>query len=493
MKGIFQWFKKNTKIKRWIALILIGFILSCFSMSKILVLKEMSFIEVSKIIVIFVIGFVAIILGLVFLNKRTLEIFVESTDQRMANKKNVNVNSLIFNKQIYEQGPNIVVIGNGAGIFNVLDGIKNYTNNVTALVTVTAYGRQKTMSKEELGVLPIDDIKNSMLALSEERDTLSKLFNYRFSSGRLAGLNFDDIYFTALNANSSNFSDAIYRGSKMLNMKGRVLPLTVDEIKVCAELENGYIVEEKDRIPELVYDKLSKINRVFISPSNCRPAPGVIEAIKNADSIIIGPGSLYTNVIPNLLVPGISKAIKESKAFKIYVCNIMTEPGQTDEYSVADHVKAIQDYCGDGIIDYCIYDTGEIIPEFVKMYNQQNSELVEQKIDGIKGVKFIKKNMSTIVNGAIRHDGTMVAEEIIKMICDDLKYQDKQNDPEYLMMNTKLREDKRINKLKKTQKKDKKLPKNKHERLSKSKFSAKYNERIKSIKQSDEKFKQNHM
>ena len=491
-KGILHWFKSNTKIKRWIVLILIGFVLCCFAMAKILVLKEMSFSEVTKIIIIFVVGFLVTTLGLILLNKRTLEIFIESTDDRMLNKKNINVNSLIFNKQIYEKGPNVVVIGSGAGMYSILEGLKEYTNNITALVTVSTYGRQKNMSKEELGVLAIDDIKNSMIALSNNENILKNLFNFKFSTGRLIGLNFDDIYFTALNAESNNFSEAIDKGSKILNIKGKVLPITTEDIKICAELENGYIVEEKDRIPEMVYDRLSKISRVFITPSNCRPAPGVIDAITNADCIIIGPGSLYTNVIPNLLVPGVSKAIKESKAFKVYVCNIMTDPGQTDGYSVSDHIKTIQDYCGDGMIDYCIYDTGEIIPEFVKMYNRQNSELVEQDIEKTRGIKFIKKNMSTIVNGAIRHDGKLVAEEVIKLVCDDLKFQDKQNDPEYVMMNTKLKEDKRINKLKKNQKKYKKDTKDKHSRMAtRSKFSAKYNERIKSIKEADEKFNKN--
>ena len=251
-------------------------------------------------------------------------------------------------------------------------------------------------------------------------------------------------------------------------------------------------MEEKSRIPEVVSDKITKISRILLNPSNCRPAPGVIEAIKKADCIIIGPGSLYTNVIPNLLVNGVAKAIKESTAIKVYISNIMTEPGQTDNYSVSDHLNAIIEHCGTGIVDYCIYDTGEIIPEFIKKYNLEGQDLVEQDIDKVKGIKFLQRNLSMISNGHIRHDPSLVASSIIELICDDLKYQDKQNDPQYLMLNTKLREDKRIHKIKKTmEKKEKKKGSSKKTEIKKgkSKFSSKYSDRIASIREADEKVK----
>ena len=274
-------------------------------------------------------------------------------------------------------------------------------------------------------------------------------------------------------------------------MVGRVLPVTMDEMKICAELANGYIVEEKDRIPEVVYDKVTKINRVYLNPSNCRPAPGVLEAIKNADSIIIGPGSLYTNVIPNLLINGIAKAIKESSAMKIFISNIMTVPGQTDEYSISDHINAIVEHCGDGMIDYCIYDTGEVVPEFIKKYNREGADLVEQDIDIAKSkfrnIKFLQRNLSVITDDFVRHDANLVASSVIELICDDLKYQDKENDPQYVMMNTKLKADKQINKKKRAEEKARKKGKikTKTSNRGKSKFSNKYSERIASIKESD--------
>ena len=488
-----HWFKSSTKMKRWIFLILIGIILSCYGIAEILVLKEISFQEVGKIVAIFVVGFVAIIVGLVYINKRTLEVLIESTDERMENKKNVNINSLIFNRKVYDKGPNIVVIGGGTGLNTVLSGLKNYTSNLTAIVTVSAYGEEATNSRRELQTLPLNDIKDSIVALSQKDGQVEKLFNYEFKTGKLKGLDFSDIYFLAMKEMNGNFEDSIIKSNEVINMVGKVIPVTLDEMRIIAELANGYIVEEKSRIPDVVSEKLTKINRIMISPANCKPAPGVVEAIKEADCIVIGPGSLYTNVIPNLLVNGVNKAIKESTAIKVYINNIMTEPGQTDNYSVADHINAIIEHCGQGIIDYCIYDTGEIIPEFIKKYNLEGQDIVEQDVDKVKGIKFLQRNLSMVDSEYIRHDPNLVATSIIELICDDLKYQDKQNDPQYLMLNTKLQEEKRINKKKKATEKRLKKGKTENTRIKKgkSKFSNKYSERIASIREADEKAKRN--
>ena len=493
MNGFMQWFKAGSKMKRWMFLILVGIILACYGLAKILVMKEISIGEVGEVILIFAIGFVAIVIGLVFLNKRTLEVLIESSDERMENKDNVNLKSLIFNKTVYDKGPNIVVIGGGTGLDTVLMGLKNYTNNVTAIVTISDYGEGITDSRRELKTMPLDDVKDSLVALSANEKQVGKLLNYKFKTGRLSGLNFSDIYFSAMKEINGNFEDSIIKSNEVLNMIGKVIPVTLDEMKIVAELANGYIVEEKSRIPEVVSDKLTKINRIMISPTNCRPAPGVVEARKNAACIVLGPGSLYTNVIPNLLVNGVTKAIKESTAIKVYISNIMTEPGQTDDYSIADHINAIIEHCGTGIIDYCIYDTGEIIPEYIKKYNREGQDIVEQDINKIKGIKFLQRNLSIIKGSLIRHDPSLVAASIIELICDDLKYQDKQGDPQYLMLNNKLREEKRINKIKKKtaknaqREREGKANKKKKTLKSKSKFSSKYSDRIESIREADQK------
>lgn len=495
MKGMAHWLKSSSKMKRWIFLILVGIVLTCYGIAKILVQKEMEFIDAGKVVVIFVIGFTCIVLGLIFLNKRNMELFIEATDDRMKNKKNVNVKSLIFDKTIYDKGPKIVAIGGGAGLNTVLAGMKRYTDNITAIVAVSEYGKQPNLSRAVLGTtLPFEEVKDSIVALSaKESNELEKILNHEMENPNLRGLKFSDIYFTAMKEIYKNDTTSIEKSNSIFNIIGNVKPVTAEEVRICAELENGYVVEEKDKIPEIVNDKLTKINRVYLKPSNCKPAPGVLEAIKEADSIIIGPGSLYTNVIPNLLVNGVAKAIKESKAIKIYVNNIMTEPGQTDDYSVEDHIKAIIEHCGEGLIDYCIYDTGEVIPEYIKMYNKEGADLVEQKISdtSIKKIKFIKKNISTIIDGKIRHDPYMIAESAIKLICNDMKYQEKESDPTYIMLNAKLQSDKRISKLKKEKRKrDKRAEKRginpNTKNKTKSKFSMKYSDRIKSIKESEE-------
>ena len=492
MKGFFRWFKSNTKMKRWIVLIIIGIILSCYGMAKVLTSDQMEFIELAKIIGIFAVGFVCIVYSIVAIQKRTLEILVEDTDKRNLEEKS-NVKSLIFNKRVYNQGPKVVVIGGGSGLNSVLKGLKKYTDNITAVVTVSDYGEQKTESRKILDTLPLDDIKESIVALSEKEDSMEKLMNFKFKYGKLKDLSFSDMYFIAMQDTYKDFTESVKQSQNIFNMTGKVLPVTMEEIKICAELEDGTVIESKDKIPEVINEKTCKINRIFINPSNCKASPGVIEAIMEADAVVIGPGSLYTNVIPNLLVKGVAKAIKETKAFKIYVSNLMTEPGQTDNYTLSEHIKAINEHVGKGVIEYCIYDTGEIIPEYIRKYNMEGSELVEQDTSKVKveGVYLMQRNLSHIENGYIRHNPDAIAASIIQLICDDLKFNNMENNAQYMMLNNKLKDSKKS--LKKQEKEKKKkieeVKKEREERQRNSKFFKKYSERIESIKESDLKQK----
>jgi len=490
MKGLLSWFKSNTKLKRWILLVLIGIILSCYGFSQILVSDEMRFIDVGKIVITFVIGFTAVILGLVFMQKRTLEILIEADAKQ---NDSIDIKSLIYDKNIYEKGPNIVVIGGGSGINAVLEGIKKYSSNITAIVTVADYGLNASKSRKQLNLLPTNDIKESIVALSKDEVVMEHLLNYKFTTDRLKELAFGDIYISAMEGVYGNFVESIESACKVLNITGRVLPATLDSINICAELTDGTIIEEKSKIPEVVSEKIAKIQRIYVTPSNCKPAPGVLEAIQKADAIIIGPGSLYTNVIPNLLIKGVAKQIKESEAIKVYISNIMTEPGQTDNYSITDHIDAITDHVGAGIIDFCICDTGEVTPEFIRRYNLNGSDLVDQDIQKAtsRGIKIIKKDLSKIKGEYIRHNPDTLAATIIELICNDLRFKDKQGDTQYLLLNTKLKDDKKRERHKDKVKKVIKKAKKKHEneRISenrkKSKFQEKYHERINAIQESD--------
>ena len=486
--GFFKWFTSKAKMKRWMLLILVGIILVGYGISTLLYFDTLGAIEILKIVGSFVIGFTMIIIGFVFMQKRTLELLIEESDTR---KETQNVNTLIFNKKVYNQGPKIVVIGGGSGLNTVLRGLKNYTDNITAIVTVSDYGKTPTDSRKALQVLPLSDIRESLVALSYNEEEMESLLNTQFKSGQLKDLTFGDIYFLAMNNIHRNFTESIENSKEVLNITGKVLPVTLEEIKICAELDDGTVIENRDKIPEYVSETATKINRIYINPTNCTPAPGVIEAIKEADAIIIGPGSLYTNVIPNLLVRGIAKAIKECEGIKIYVSNIMTELGQTDEYTLSDHIRTINEYVGEGVIDYCIYDTGEIVPEFIKKYNFKGSDIVLPDIQKAKemGVKLIQRNLSKVEGDSIRHDSDVIASTIIKLICDELKFEDMQNDSKYMLLNSRLKETKR--EMKKREKKEKKFqqsgkkPFERRPETSKSKFNTKYKDRIESIKDSD--------
>lgn len=486
--GFFKWFTSKAKMKRWMLLILVGIILVGYGISTLLYFDTLGAIEILKIVGSFVIGFTTIIIGFVFMQKRTLELLVEESDTR---KETQNVNTLIFNKKVYNQGPKIVVIGGGSGLNTVLRGLKNYTDNITAIVTVSDYGKTPTDSRKALQVLPLSDIRESLVALSYNEGEMESLLNTQFKSGQLKDLTFGDIYFLAMNNIHRNFTESIENSKEVLNITGKVLPVTLEEIKICAELDDGTVIENRDKIPEYVSETATKINRIYINPTNCTPAPGVIEAIKEADAIIIGPGSLYTNVIPNLLVRGIAKAIKECNGIKIYVSNIMTELGQTDEYTLSDHIRTINEYVGEGVIDYCIYDTGEIVPEFIKKYNFKGSDIVLPDTQKARemGIKLIQRNLSKVEGDSIRHDSDVIASTIIQLICDELKFEDMQNDSKYMLLNSRLKETKR--EIKKREKKEKKFQKSgkkpfeRRPETSKSKFNTKYKDRIESIKDSD--------
>ena len=500
MKSFLEWFKGSTKVKRWMLLIVLGITLTCYGFTKVLVNNEMDFAELIRIIGLFVIGFVFVVLGLIFIQKRNLELLIEANNNSdSSDKAKVNIKSLIFNKKVYEEGPKIVVIGGGEGLNTVIEGLKKYTNNITAIVTMSDYGLNPTKSRQALDMLPLNDIKSSIIAMSDKEDLMRRLMNLKFNNELLKDLNFGDVYLLAMSELYDNISEAIQKSTEVLNITGKVIPVTLDEITICAELMDGTVIERKDKIPEVVSEKIELINRIYISPSNCRPAPGVIEAIRDAEAIIIGPGSLYTNVLPNLLVKNVSKAIKESKAIKMYISNIMTEPGQTDNYSLSDHIRALKAHIGDGVFDYCLADEGYVVPEYIRKYNKEGSDIVEADIDRASkfNVKIIQRNMSCIKGDRIRHNPDVIANTIIEMICNELKFKDLQNETEYILINSILKEqNKELNNVEKETKKEKKIIEKATRRVKKedrkpSKFYDKYKDRIESIQSAEKKLKEN--
>lgn len=502
MKGFLTWFKGSTKLKRWIFLILVGIVLFCYGFANILVEDEMTFLEVLKVVILFVVGFTSVVMGIIYIQKRTLELVIEA-DAVKPEDANLDMKSLIFNKNIYDKGPNVVVIGGGSGLDAVLDGMKKYTNNITAIVTVSDYGRMNAGKNNELNLLPTQDINESIISLSENKEIMRILLEHKFINQKLDGLSFGEVFLTAMKEITGGLAESIEASSKILKVTGKVLPVTLDEMMICAELEDGTVIEAKDKIREVTAEKISPISRIYVAPTNSKPAPGVLEAIQEADIVIIGPGSLYTNVLPNLLIKGVAKAVKETKALKVYITNIMTEPGQTDNYSISDHIDAITEHVGKGLIDYCICDTGELVPEYVRRYNLDGADVVEQDIQKVstRGIRVIRRDLSKIVDNYIRHDSDILSATIIELICTDLKFRDKHDEEQYILLNSKLKSDKQHQKNKKKVKKDSKRQQNKERKIKeketlkrkgvkrKSKFTAKYQERISAIQESDAKEK----
>lgn len=493
MRGFFSWFNSKTKIKRWLFLILVGVCFTCFAIATILNSKVLRPKEIIEIVASFVVGFTSIVIGFVFMQKRMLEILIEAnnTYTEKGIKANMNIKRLIFNKTMYDEGPKVVVIGGGTGLNTVIKGLKKYTNNITAIINMS-----ECSNGDHDVRLPYNDIKESIIALSDKEDLMRSLFHWNFKNKKLRDLNFGDIYLDAMNEIFDSTSIGLRKSTEILNITGHIIPSTLDDITVCAELEDGTVVEGKDNIPQVAYDRIMKIKRAYISPSNCHPAPGVLEAINEADAIVIGPGSLYTDVLPNLLVKNIAKTIKESSALKIYITNIMTQPGQTDNYSISDHLEALFKHTGKEIIDYAIADTGEIVPEYVRKYNQEGQDIVLQDIDKAtkKGIKIIQKDLSKIENDFIRHNPDVIASSIMELIGNDLKYRDKESTPEYILINSILKDELKREKKEsaKIRKQKRKLEKSrKGAKRRKSKFNSKYSERIESIQNTDEKKNEN--
>ncbi|MCJ7689849.1 MAG: YvcK family protein, partial [Clostridiaceae bacterium] len=246
-----------------------------------------------------------------------------------------------YKNRVLMKGPKIVVIGGGTGLSTMLRGLKKYTNNITAIVTVADDGGGSGVLRDDLGILPPGDIRNCILALADTEPLLEELLQYRFKDGRLKDQSFGNLFLAAMDGISNNFEEAVQKMSSVLAVTGRVIPVTLDNMILKAKLKNGKIICGESNIPKAVLEYDSTIDEVFIEPKDAKAIKEALIAISAADAVILGPGSLYTSIIPNLLVNDIREALRKTKALRIYVSNIMTQPGESDNYGVKDHIKAI--------------------------------------------------------------------------------------------------------------------------------------------------------
>jgi len=324
----------------------------------------------------------------------------------------------------------IVAIGGGTGLPTIVEGLRKYTDDLTMIVTVTDSGRSSGMLRKELDVLPPGDIRNCLIALSNSDKLMKDLFQYRFDNGSLEGHNFGNLFIAALTKLTGSFELAVEKASRILKLKGKVLPSTFDDVNLCAELEDGKIIEEEDNIIDRHNDNVylrSKIKKVFLRPSACANEKA-LTALSKADLIVLCPGSLFTSVIPNLLVDGMLEAINESKAKKVYVCNIMTQVSQTYDYKASNHVGKILDYL-DGELDFVILNNENPGQDLLDSYANENAYLVENDIEEVKklGINVIEGNFLDDVGekkllwekkDLLRHNPDKIAEVLVGLVGD---------------------------------------------------------------------------
>ncbi|BAB07287.1 uridine diphosphate-N-acetylglucosamine-binding protein YvcK [Halalkalibacterium halodurans] len=308
---------------------------------------------------------------------------------------------------------NVVVFGGGTGLSVLLRGLKTFPVSITAIVTVADDGGSSGRLRKELDIPPPGDVRNVLVALSEVEPLLEQLFQHRFENGNgLSGHSLGNLLLAGMTSITGDFARGISEMSKVLNVRGKVLPASNRSIILHGEMEDGTIVTGESSIPKAG----KKIKRVFLTPKDTKPLREGLEAIRKADVIVIGPGSLYTSVLPNLLVPGICEAIKQSTARKVYICNVMTQNGETDGYTASDHLQAIMDHCGVGIVDDILVH-GEPISDTVKAkYAKEKAEPVivdEHKLKAL-GVGTISDYFVLEQDDVLRHNASKVSEAILE-------------------------------------------------------------------------------
>lgn len=391
-------------VKRWIMLAVFGVLM--ISMGFVMVILEQNRDSKAFAGITIIIGILALVTGIKRVIKSFVAVFLPAGEGGLVDK--------IYEKRVLDRGPRIVVIGGGTGLSMLLAGLKQYTGNITAIVTVADDGGSSGRLRQEFDVLPPGDIRNCLVALADAEPLMGKLFQFRFEEGGdLAGHSFGNLFITAMTKVTGNFDAAIKESSKILAIRGRVVPSTLENAVLVAEHTDGSETEGESQIP-----KAGKaIRRVWLRPVNARPTDEAVEEIRRADAIVLGPGSLYTSIMPNLLVGRIYQEIIASKAVKAYVCNVMTQKGETDDYKASDHLKAILSHTAPGIVDYCIVNTAKIPPDMLARYAAEDAHPVVPDGENIRKakVKVIEAHIAS-VRGYVRHDAEKLAKIIVDLV-----------------------------------------------------------------------------
>ncbi len=317
------------------------------------------------------------------------------------------------------RGPKIVAIGGGTGLSTMLRGLKLHTRNLTAIVTVADDGGGSGVLREDLGMPPPGDIRHCMEALANAEPVMEQLLSYRFpsGSGRLTGQSFGNLILAALNGIYPSFDEAVARMSEVLAISGRILPVTNENVQLEATFENGTSVVGESKIFQFKKEQDCRIRSVRLLPERPAALPAAVEAIEEAELILLGPGSLYTSVIPNLLVDGIAEAVCRSKALKLYICNIMTQDGETEGMTASDHVAALLDHSGPGLVDLCLCNSAPVRPGLLERYREEDAIPITVDKEAIEalGVELVARPVSSETSNYARHSVTRLAQAVMEI------------------------------------------------------------------------------
>ena len=419
LKKILKWFYPGMLIKRWIILLLVGIIFLGTGLGGLRGLenppqfvKEFERIFLAEalktrsvVMLILFMGVICIALGLQQLLKSVYSLF--------ASQEKKDLVDVVYERRQLRRGPRVVGIGGGHGLSSLLRGIKEYTSNLTAIVTVADSGGSSGRLRKDFAMPPPGDIRNCLVALADTEPLMEDLFQYRFKGpSELKGHSFGNLFITAMREVTKNFASAVRATSKVLAIRGRVLPSSLSNISLQAKMKDGRVIKGEAEIPEAG----GEIERLSLLPSDAPSHPEALKAIKEAEIIVIGPGSLYTSVMPNLLTKGMVEAIENSKAIKIYVCNIMTQAGETDNYSASDHIAAIYRHTESRFLDYVLVNTSQGPPELAKKYEEEKAfpvKVDEEKLEKL-GVKIVKANLVS-TRDYLRHEPDKLARAIMRI------------------------------------------------------------------------------
>ncbi len=419
----FKWLAPGLFVKRWLLLSAVGVLLTLLGLAiwvKLtpiffaIQLIEKTLTQLATVIPSYISGPFVLLFGIFFILWGQTRTVGSITEVLRPDAEDELIDVLLHHRKL-NRGAKIVVVGGGTGLSTLLRGLKTYSANITAIVTVADDGGSSGRLRRENGVLPPGDIRNCLAALADEEKLLTELFQYRFKAGNgLTGHSFGNLFLTAMSDISGDLERAIATSSKVLAVRGQVLPSTLCDVNLWAELADGRRIEGESSITEAN----GKIVKIGCTPANPPPLPKAIQAIREADFIILGPGSLYTSVIPNLLVPEIAEEIAKRNVPKIYVCNIMTQPGETDGYTVADHIKAIDRACGLKLFSSVLVQQQMPSAQSLIRYSQDNSHPVYVDRPTItelgRSVVFANVMQEDRETGYVRHDHQLLAQVLLR-------------------------------------------------------------------------------